>query len=119
MWPSDGVRGHREWSQRCQFNDPNCGCSPLRHEEEHGGSILLDFMYQSGGNDILDPNFNGFLLDVGGHLATKTARRQRLAFSSRAFYSIGGGRCPFSLAIPLSGQLLWGSRGTPHNAFLG
>ena len=23
MWPSDGVEGHREWSQRCWFNDPN------------------------------------------------------------------------------------------------
>ena len=76
-------------------------------------------MYQTGGNDILDPGFNGFLLAVGGHSATKTSRRQHLAFSSRAFYSIGGGRCPFRLAIPLSGQILWGSRGTPHNEFLG
>ena len=29
------------------------------------------------------------------------------------------GRCPFRLAIPLSGQLLWGSFGAPHNVFLG
>ena len=42
MWPSDGVRGHQEWSQRCWFNDLNCGGSPLRREEEHEGSIVLD-----------------------------------------------------------------------------
>ena len=35
------------------------------------------------------------------------------------FYSIGGGRFPSCLEIPLSNQLLWGSRGTPHNEFLG
>ena len=35
------------------------------------------------------------------------------------FYSIGGGRLLFCLAIPLNGQLLWGSCGTPHNEFLG
>ena len=35
------------------------------------------------------------------------------------FYSIGRGCCSFHLAIPLSGQLLWGSCGTPHNEFLG
>ena len=40
-------------------------------------------------------------------------------FPHRCFYSIGRGRCPFRLAIPLSGQLLWGSCGTPHNEFLG
>ena len=40
--PSDGVEGHREWSQRCWFKDPNCGGSPLRREEEHGGSIVSD-----------------------------------------------------------------------------
>ena len=35
------------------------------------------------------------------------------------FYSIGRGHCLFLLEIPLSGQLLWGSYGTPHNEFLG
>ena len=30
----------------------NGGGSPLRHEEEHGGSIVLDFMYEIGGNDV-------------------------------------------------------------------
>ena len=40
-------------------------------------------------------------------------------FPHGCFYSIGGGRCPFCLEIPLNGQLLWGSRGSPHNEFLG
>ena len=42
MWPSDGVKVRREWYRRCQFNDPNCGGSPLRREEEREGSIVLD-----------------------------------------------------------------------------
>ena len=42
VWPFNGVRGHREWSRRCRFNDPNCGDSPLRREEEPEGSIVLD-----------------------------------------------------------------------------
>ena len=41
VWPFDGVRGHREWSRRCRFNVLNCGCSPLTHKEERGGSIVL------------------------------------------------------------------------------
>ena len=65
------------------------------------------------------PVSNGFLLATSGHSATKTARRQHLDFSSWSFYSIGGGRCLFLLAIPLIGQLLWGSHGTPHNEFMG
>ena len=40
VWPSDGVEGHREWSLWCWFKDPNCGGSPLRREEERGGSIF-------------------------------------------------------------------------------
>ena len=36
-----------------------------------------------------------------------------------SFYLIGRGRFPFRLEIPLSGQLLWGSYGNPHNEFLG
>ena len=54
MWPSDGVRGHQEWSRQCRFNDPNCRGSPLRCEEEREGSIVLD-VYQNGGNDIWTP----------------------------------------------------------------
>ena len=79
---------------------------------------MLD-VYQTDGNNVLGPGFNGFLLAVGGHSATKTARRHRLDFSSRTCYSIGGGHFPFHLAIPLSAHILWGSRGTPHNEFLG
>ena len=30
----------------------NGGGLPLRREEECGGSIVLDFMYQTGGNDV-------------------------------------------------------------------
>ena len=67
----------------------------------------------------MDPDFSGFLLTIGGHSATKTSIRQRLDFSSQAFYSIGGGHCPFHLEIPLNGELLLGSHGTPHNEFLG
>ena len=40
-------------------------------------------------------------------------------FPHGCFYSIDGGCCPFFLAIPLSDQLLLGSRGTPHSEFLG
>ena len=40
VWPSDGVEGHQEWSQWFWFKDPNYGGSPLRHEEERGGSII-------------------------------------------------------------------------------
>ena len=54
MWPSDGVEGRREWSRRCQFNDLYCGGSPLRREEERGGSIVLD-VYQTSGNDVWTP----------------------------------------------------------------
>ena len=42
MWPFDGLGGHREWSERCRLNDPNCGVLPLRHEEEREGLIVLN-----------------------------------------------------------------------------
>ena len=42
VWPFDGVEGHQEWSRRCRFNDPYCGGSPLRCEEEHERSIMSD-----------------------------------------------------------------------------
>ena len=54
MWPFDGVRGLWERFRRCRFNVPNGGGSPLRIEEEHGGSIVLD-VYQNNGNDIWTP----------------------------------------------------------------
>ena len=40
VWPFDGVEGHQEWSRQCWCKDPNCGGSPLRCEEERGGSIM-------------------------------------------------------------------------------
>ena len=40
--PFDGVEGHREWSRWCWFKDPNYGGSPLKYEEERGGSIMSD-----------------------------------------------------------------------------
>ena len=54
MWPFDGVGGRLEWFRRCRFSALNGGGSPLRCEEEHGGSIVLDF-YQTDGNDIWTP----------------------------------------------------------------
>ena len=47
MWPSDGVGDRREWFHRHQLSVPNGGGSPLRREEEHGGSIALDFMSET------------------------------------------------------------------------
>ena len=43
VWHSDGVEGHREWCRWCWFKDPKCGGSPLRHEEEHGGSVVFSW----------------------------------------------------------------------------
>ena len=37
VWPFDGVGGRRKWSRRCWIKIPNCGGSPLRHEEEREG----------------------------------------------------------------------------------
>ena len=40
VWPSDSVEGLQEWCRRCWFKDLNYGGSPLRCEEERGGSIV-------------------------------------------------------------------------------
>ena len=40
VWPFDGVEGCQEWSRWCWFKDPNYGGSPLRREEECGGSLF-------------------------------------------------------------------------------
>ena len=53
--PSDHVEGHREWSQHCWLKDLNCGGSPLRCEEEHGGSIVSNLYVKMG---ILTQNGN-------------------------------------------------------------
>ena len=98
---------------------PNGGGSPLRREEDYGGSIVLDLCPKIGGNDVWT------LVSVASYWLKVVTRPPRLPEDSaclvphRCFYSIERGRCSFRLAIPLSGQLLWGSCGTPHNEFLG
>ena len=80
---------------------------------------MLDFMCQTGGNEIWT------LVSMASYWLQVVTQPPRLLEDSaclvphRCFYSIERGRCPFCLAIPLSGQLLWGSCGTPHNEFLG
>ena len=97
----------------------NGGGSPLRNEEEHGGSIVLDFMYETGGNGVWTPvSMASYWLEVVTG-PPRLPEDSTCIFPHRCFYSIGRGHCPFRLAIPLSGKLLWGSCGTPHNEFLG
>ena len=73
------------------------------------------------GNEFLDLGLNR--LPIGSQAVTQPPRLQRdntLAFSSQeCIQSIGRGRFPFCLAIPLVRLLLWGSGGTPHNEFQG
>ena len=58
VWPSDGVEGCQEWSRRCWFKDPNYGGSPLRCEEECGGSIVFDLYVKMGKyGDDFGPRF--------------------------------------------------------------
>ena len=76
-------------------------------------------VYQTNGNDVWTPVL------VASYWMEVVTQPPRLLedstqlFPHRCFYSIGRGRCLFHLAIPLSGQLLWVSCGTPHNEFLG
>ena len=80
---------------------------------------MLDFMCETGGNDIWIP------VSVDSYWLKVVTRPPRLPKDNTwlvphgCFYLIGRGRCPFCLAIPLSGQLLWGSCGIRHNDFLG
>ena len=105
MWPFDGVEGRSEWSRRFWFKDPNCGGSPLRHEEERGGSIMSNLYVKmvKYGDDFWT------LVLMDSHWLQVVSRPPRLPednawiFPHECFYSIGGGRCPFHLAIPLSG----------------
>ena len=92
---------------------------PLRCEEDRGGSIVFIFVYETSGYEIWT------LVSMDSYWLKVVSRPPRLPEDSAwlvphvYFYSIRRGRCPFRLAIPLSGQLLWGSYGTPHNEFLG
>ena len=92
---------------------------PLRREEERGGSIVFDLMNETGGNEIWT------LVSMASYWLKVVSQPPRLPEDStwlvphRCFYSIGRGHCLFCLEIPLSVQLLWGSRSTPHNEFQG
>ena len=78
-------------------------CLPLRHEEECGGSIVLDLCLKLGGNDVWTP------VSMASYWLKVVSRPQRLLEGSASlvphscFYSIEKGRFPFRLAIPLSG----------------
>ena len=82
---------------------PNGGGSPLRREEERGGSIVLDSMSETSVNDVWT------LVSVASYWLQVVTRPPRLPedgawiFPHGRFYSIGGGHCTFLLEIPLSG----------------
>ena len=91
---------------------------PLRREEDRGGSIVFTFVYETGGCEIWTwVSMASYWLKVVSQPPILLEYNAWLV-PQRCFYSIGRGRCPFRLAIPLSGQLLWGSYDTPHNEFL-
>ena len=56
----------------------------------------------------MDPVFSGFLLAVGGHSATKAARRQYLALSSQEFLLNRWGSFPILLGKFLSAASYFG-----------
>ena len=92
---------------------------PLRSEEDRGGSILFACVYEMGGYEIWTPvSMDFYWLKVVSR-PPRFPEDNAWLVPHNCFYSIERGHCPFHLAIPLSGQLLWGSYGTPHNEFLG
>ena len=82
---------------------PNCGGSPFRHEEDHGGSIMFSFVYEIGGYEIWT------LVSMASYWLKVVSWPPILPEDSAwlvphgCFYSIERGRFPFHLAIPLSG----------------
>ena len=76
---------------------------------------MFDLCLKLSGNDVWTP------ISVASYWLKVVFQPPRLPEDNawlvphRCFYSIERGRCPFCLEIPLSGQLLWGSCGTPHN----
>ena len=97
---------------------PNGGGSPLRREEEHGGSIV--FLCMKLVRMMFGPQFQWLPIGCRWSLGHQDCQKIALGFfPHRCLYSIGRGPFPFRLAIPLSGQLRWGFYGTPHNEFLG
>ena len=80
---------------------------------------MFTFVYETGGYDIWTPvSMASYWLNMVSWPPILPEDSAWLV-PHECFYSIGRGRCPFLLAIPLSDQLLWGSYGTPHNEFLG
>ena len=79
MWPSDGVEGHREWSQRCWFNDLYCGSYPLRREEEHEGSIM-SYLYVKMEVIIFGPRFQWLPIGFRWSLGHKDYQKIVLGF---------------------------------------
>ena len=80
---------------------------------------MFALVYETSGYEIWTP------VSMASYWLKVVSRPPRLLEDSAwliphwCFYSIGRGRCPFRLAIPLSSQLLWGSYGTLHNESLG
>ena len=69
---------------------PNGGGSPLRHEEDHGGSIVFACVYETGGYEIWTP------VSMASYWLKVVSRPPRLLedsawlFPHKCFYSIEG-----------------------------
>ena len=78
---------------------------------------MFAYVYETGGYEIWT------LVSMDSYWKKVVSRPPRLPEDNAwlvphgCFYSIERGHFLFRLAIPLSGQLLWGSCGTPHNDF--
>ena len=79
MWPSDGVEGRREWSLRCQFNDPYCGGFPLRRDEEREGSIVSN-LYVKMVVMIFGPQFQWLPIVCRWSLSHQDCQKTMLGF---------------------------------------
>ena len=80
---------------------------------------MFAFVYETGGYESWTlVSISSYWFKVVSH-APRLLEDSAWIVSHGCFYSIERGCCLFRLAIPLSGQLLWGSYGTPHNEFLG
>ena len=80
---------------------------------------MFTFLHETGGYEIWTPvSMDSYWLKVVSWPPILLEDSAWLV-PHGCFYSIERDPCPFRLAIPLSGQLLWGSCGTPHNEFLG
>ena len=78
---------------------------------------MFDFVYETGGYEIWTlVSMDSYWLKVVSW-PPRLPKDNAWLVPHRCLYSIRRGRCPFCLAIPLNGQLLWGSYGSPHNEF--